>query len=184
MDDYNYTDEIKSETSDNKKRRGRKTVPFVFGWILIIAGISIVIVALIDYFISFSSLRSPSFFFLFFIGFPMIFIGAILHNSDKSRQFNRRRIDSRNNQDINSSPDCSSFSDNENHSSNCSSTVLPTSDKDTIICPFCHKAMPKASSYCPNCGRKIVKKTKTCPHCGEINDDDAIFCKSCGQSLL
>jgi tetratricopeptide (TPR) repeat protein len=59
-------------------------------------------------------------------------------------------------------------------------------------CSHCNTEVQPGDKFCPNCGKPIdwatpvpasTKKDRRCSVCGSINDQEAIYCESCGAAL-
>ena len=79
-----------------------------------------------------------------------------------------------------------------------SSTNIPTNDivqnatlDNNKTCGSCGAIIDDDAEFCSKCGEKFVKElaaaessTETCGSCGAIIDeDDAVFCPSCGEKI-
>ena len=57
----------------------------------------------------------------------------------------------------------------------------------SIMCPNCHKCIPKTSRFCQYCGAEIesekITNFKKCPNCGHLTKETDSFCTGCGKKL-
>lgn len=58
-------------------------------------------------------------------------------------------------------------------------TQPTATEGDTVKCPHCGSAVPKANKFCNQCGNKMVKERK-CLRCGNVLAENDKFCGQCG----
>lgn len=126
---------------------------FGFGLTFLIIGVSLFILAMVNFFTSMNRFEMPSLFFLFYIGMPLVFVGIvfiILSYSKKILNYTKGQI-----KDI-------------------------FSEKEEKKCPNCNSDILDSDLFCPHCGFKLKVK---CENCGTINDSKNHFCAHCGKEL-
>lgn len=52
-----------------------------------------------------------------------------------------------------------------------------------MICPNCKKENEDDAIFCVSCGEKISDGSKICPNCGDSSDADSLFCINCGHKF-
>lgn len=163
---------------NNKKA---KTVLRIVGFVTLAVGVGLAITAFVDFFISMYSTTAtqPHFFWMFFVGFPLIFIGISCLSMGYMHAVNSYVAGEQ-------APivkDVANYmldGTREETAKTVEAVSQGIHGKQGPVCPKCHTQNEMGASFCDNCGEPL---TKTCPFCGEANDADARYCRKCGKSL-
>ena len=156
-----------------KNHRKKKIILRTVGIVLVLGGLAAAIYGFVDMGLSFSSndFRVPKF-WLFFIGFPAIAVGAFLLTASFQRAINRFVKDENapvfNEMGQQIAPGLSSISN-----------ALHKGAENTV-CASCGAVNDKDAKFCNNCGAPMKK---ICPKCGTDNSPTAKFCDNCGAPL-
>lgn len=154
-----------------KQHQKKKIVLHIIGAVLIAVGLVCAIIGFIDMPKSFQEGRMPMF-WLFFIGFPALFVGIFLLLASFQRAINKF-IKNENVPVINEmgqeiSPAVSAMA-GAMHSA-----------VQGKACSACGAVNDKDAQFCKACGKPLIVK---CKSCGVENETDAKFCDKCGQPL-
>ena len=153
----------------------------IMGLIFLPVGIFCIITAFIDFFVAISSGKAPNLFFLFFIGFPFIFVGIVTLSLGFMKEINSYVAS----ESAPVSKDVANYmldgtrEETINTVSDVASTIKGETINKEIICPSCGTKNEKGAQFCDHCGKSLIKKCR----CGEINDIDSIYCRKCGNKL-
>lgn len=158
---------------DEKERQHqkKKIVMRIIGAVLIVAGITCAIIGFADMPKAFEEKRLPMI-WLFFVGFPALFVGIFLVVASLQRAINK-------------------FIKNENVPviNEMGKEVAPAfsavagainSAVQGKTCPDCGAVNEKDAQFCKSCGKPLIVR---CKACGSENNPDAKFCDKCGQPL-
>lgn len=139
-----------SSKDDNK----RKTFKII-GVTLISLGGLCAFIGFVDFFTCFNSFRTPSKFYLIFVGFFLVTIASVFLSKAKNNyNFNDTII---------------MYDKTQNESQFQKST-----------CRICGSTNDITSKFCNNCGNKLEVY---CENCGSKNNSSAKFCNNCGKKL-
>lgn len=156
---------------DEKQHQKKKIIMRIIGAILIVVGAVCAIIGFADMRKSFQEGRMPMF-WLLFIAFPSLAIGAFLITASFQRAIQRyvknESVPVINEMGKEISPAFSAMA------GAVSSAVQGTA------CPACGAVNDKDAQFCKSCGKQLVK---ICKSCGADNKADAKFCDKCGQPL-
>lgn len=155
----------------DKKHNVIKTVLKIVGPIIAIAGLAFAITGFVDFFGAMSDFGTPTKFWCFFVGFPMIAIGLGMTAWGFRREITgyamRESAPVFNEAGERIKPGISAIAD-------------AVKNSDAKVCPACGAENDKDATFCKKCGTSLVKK---CPSCGADLDADALFCDKCGTRL-
>lgn len=163
---------------DNKKA---KIILRVVGFTSLAIGLGLAITAFVDFFVSISSdsMKQPQLFWMFFVGFPLIFIGisclslGFLHATSAFLASEQAPVA----KDVTNYMLDGTREETAKTAEAISNSVHPSNKG--FVCPRCHTQNEVGALFCDNCGESL---TKTCS-CGEVNDIDAHYCRKCGKPL-
>ena len=173
----NNKDNGKKHLQENKamKLRLRK-----IGFICLGIGGLFTIIALIDFFSAFNGYGSPSLFFLFFLSFPLIFVGLVCLKFGYMGAVSSYVAS----QTAPVVKDVTNYMlDGTREEVGKTFKHVVNSIKGTTeekICPKCNTSQDANAKFCDNCGTALAK---VCNKCNEENDSDAMYCKNCGNRL-
>lgn len=179
------------QNHEKKKRVLRTLGPIVLG-----AGILCVVIAIADFLGAGSrgmggfgpmsmNMHGPKYFGLFFLGAPLIFVGAIMCNFGYMRDV--AKYASKEMAPVAKDTFNYMAAGTKEGVKNIASAIHEgvhgeQQSKGTYICPDCRASNDVDARFCKNCGKGIPQK-RYCTRCGTENDRDARFCDSCGNSL-
>ena len=155
-----------------KKHRRTKLAFKITGPLLLIAGLAFAITGFVDVISTMSNMSGmPSKFWCFFVGFPLIAVGAAITSMGFRREMAsyamRESAPVFNEAGKEIQPGVRAIAD-------------AVKNSDVRVCPSCGAENDKDSAFCKKCGAPLVKK---CPSCGADLDADAEFCDKCGTKL-
>lgn len=131
----------------------------IIGFITLAIGLSLMIIAEVNFFSG-----NMSLFFMNFIGAPFVFIGAVCLMYGFMKTVSGYVVGE-------TTPVIS-------ESTNYIYEGIKNSDKK--VCPKCNELNDASSHFCKKCGTSLDDK---CPNCGEIVSVEDTFCKNCGKKL-
>ncbi|MCR3905699.1 MAG: zinc ribbon domain-containing protein [Tenericutes bacterium] len=143
------------------------------GITLLVIGLLLMVVAMVDLFLS----DIPQVFYLFFIGGLFLFIGLVMTfygYMGAVARYQASEIAPVAKDTINYMLDGTKDSAGK-FFEQLKNTPLPSK-----TCPQCGKELFPDAMYCDNCGCAMFKK---CPDCMELNEVSSKFCKSCGNQF-
>lgn len=148
----------------------------VIGFPTLIIGILCAVIAFVNFFVSIGSISKPSLFFLFFIGFPFIFVGSNclrMAYMDKVARYTAGQAAPVAKDSVNYMIDGTKDS--------ITSVIKDIrDDKKEKECFKCGTLNDYDAKFCKKCGNSFVKE---CKYCGEENEADAVYCDNCGKEL-
>ncbi|MBO5412000.1 MAG: zinc ribbon domain-containing protein [Clostridia bacterium] len=144
------------------KEKDTKTKFRIIGAIILFIAIACVVIGLVDFFQVLGENEKPKLFWLFFIGFPLLPVGAVLFMIGIRRELTRYLVNE--NADI--------------LAQNMKIAVDATQLKKRIC--ECGKENPMENQYCTECGKTLVS---SCRNCGKIIDNTDKYCPNCGEKL-
>jgi ribosomal protein L40E len=131
------------------------------GFVAVGLGVVLTAIAMISFFSAFGSFGAPTYFWLGFIGLPLIAIGSWILKAGYLGPASRY----------------------------VAGEVTPTL-RDTLgalgvgpnrlVCASCGGTNAPDAKFCDDCGRALGR---TCASCGTDNAGDATYCRSCGTEL-
>lgn len=131
----------------------------IIGFITLAIGLSLMIIAEVNFFNG-----NMSLFFMNFIGAPFVFIGAVCLMYGFMRTV--------------SGYVASETTPVISESTNYIYEGIKNSNKK--VCPNCNELNDASSHFCKKCGASLDAK---CPNCGEVVSVEDTFCKNCGKKL-
>jgi len=157
------------------------------GVVVLLIGLIFLIVGLVDFFSSMSSMAPPKRFWCAFVGLPLVAFGGMLSSAGFVGAVTRYFA----------GEEAPVAKDTANYLAEGTKEGVKTiatavgagltagmsERKESLVsCPKCNQANDAPAQFCKHCGAALAK-TKTCPTCGERNDPDAGFCEHCGKEL-
>lgn len=153
----------------------------VIGPLLMLGGATCMVIAGIDFF-TLSPFESPSYFWLFFVAIPILFVGFVLSGLGyggavaryQSKEYAPVAKDTFNYMAKGTTEGVKSISGafHEGKQS--------ISQDQTLVCSACQTANEFDSKFCQECGDRLQA---TCEKCNTTNDRDAKFCDQCGYKI-
>lgn len=172
---------LKDPLPENEFRQTRGALRSI-GPLLLAIGAILLIIGFIDFFSATSALQAPRRFGLFFIGIPLLTIGAGMtkagfagkiaryfgreYGPAVSKTFNEIASDSRDGIGIITE----------------AIREAPVRATAELHCPECGHPNDHDAKFCAACGHAIPA-TITCPDCGEPAAPEARYCDECGRPL-
>lgn len=154
-----------SDSQPGYRNQGRaRTLMRLVGVIAMAAALTMIVLAVADFFSAFSSDEfgaQPTKFWLFFLALPFFFVGAFCLNAGFLGAGARYAA----------------------------GEVAPTArttmgylglGAEVATCPQCGADTGPDAKFCDDCGSPL---SKTCPSCAADNEGDARFCAGCGVGL-
>ncbi|HZW09528.1 MAG TPA: zinc ribbon domain-containing protein [Phycisphaerales bacterium] len=151
----------------------------VLGPAILLAGVACIAAALVDFFLAFGSFdRSPRFFWMFFLGMPLFFVGFVLTNAGYMAAVARYAAQ----EHAPVAADTLNYLAGETApAAKAVAAALRSGLAATArACPSCAGANDPDARFCDSCGAAL---SRTCHSCSASNDPDANFCDACGRSL-
>ncbi|KGR78993.1 zinc ribbon domain-containing protein [Ureibacillus manganicus] len=151
----------------------------VLGPIFLVVGAICMLIAFIDFFSAFNEFEGPKYFWLFFVGMPLLFVGIVLTQAGFAgaiAQYGSREI-------APVAKDTFNYLASETASGvkEISKAIHEgTNSTHSITCVKCNAKNSSDSKFCKQCGDKLVQ---VCHHCEKENSSDARYCNYCGKSL-
>jgi len=180
-------------SNKNQIDPGHKSTRKVFriaGPIILGIGILCMITAAVDLFMCMGNFgRTPTLFWLFFVGAPLLFVGAVL-----SQMGYMGKIARYTSQELTPvGTDTFNYAVKETKDSirevagaigeGLGGAVGAAGSAEVMIrCYKCNHENDADARFCDQCGAALTKN-KSCPACNELNDLDAKFCDNCGNEL-
>lgn len=156
---------------DRKKHNRTKLILKILGLLLLATGITFVVIGFVDVFGSFGD-GMPSKFWCFFVGFPVIFVGASMSvlgfRGEIHRYVKNESAPIFNEMSMDIQPGIQN---------------IASATKDGLIGSVrceCGEVNAAGSKFCNNCGKPL---SAACPGCGEEIPAGAKFCNNCGKKL-
>lgn len=113
-----------------------------------------------------------------FIGFPLIFVGAVLSMFGYMGDVSRYTAS----QTAPVVKDVTNYllENTKESIGGVAREIGKNMREDNVKCVFCGEELNKNAKFCDNCGKPTGK---VCNDCGTSNDADAKFCLNCGKRL-
>ncbi|NDI36543.1 zinc ribbon domain-containing protein [Chengkuizengella sediminis] len=155
----------------------------VIGPIILFAGVISIVIAMVDFF-TLEGFEQPKYFWLMFVGLPLIFVGLVISGLGYGSAV--ARYQSREYTPV--------VSDTFNHLSkqssdgirNISKAIREGASQETdsqtksLQCSKCGMVNEKDAKFCKNCAQSLQL---TCLKCGALNESNAKFCDQCGERV-
>ena len=145
---------MKKEPFISEKHLQMKSTFRTIGPLLLVSGVVCLIIAMVDFF-TLDFFEEPKYFWLFFVGMPIIFIGVIVTNAGYAQ-------------------DAAKYMSRE---------MAPVaSETFNYIAEETQEGVETIAKAVQR-GKAEVVQAKQCPSCRTLNILDAKFCNECGQAL-
>jgi RNA polymerase subunit RPABC4/transcription elongation factor Spt4 len=160
----------------------------IVGPIIALAGLTLIIVGMADFFHSFGRFGPPRLFWCPFVGMPLLFVGLVLSSYGYMGKVLRYTAE----ETAPVGKDTFNYLAEETREG--VQTVagaigqglreggLGGTAPTMVRCHKCNALAPAEAKFCGQCGQSLGK-TKSCPGCREWNDPDARFCDNCGRAF-
>ncbi len=155
----------------------------VIGPIVAAAGLLFMLAGFIDFF---TCDGMPQYFWCFFVGMPIFFVGSVLSKFGYMGSITRYMAgemapvakDTFNYMADGTQEGVKTLAKAVGEGLSSGSGAAAT----VILCHKCNAENDKDAKFCSQCGAPI-QKSKPCPQCAELNDPDAKFCDNCGRAF-
>ena len=170
------TDEEKINPGHKKARDLLRVVgPAVF-----LLGVLFTVIGAGSLFSSMGSFEPPRFFWCVFVGFPLMFVGAVISQMAFAGAVSRYMAGE-------SAPVAKDTFNYMADGTKEGVRDVVGAIKDGIVgdfitCPHCRESNDSDANFCNECGGTIAL-VKSCPKCRTKNDFDAKFCDDCGEAI-
>ncbi len=171
---------------DRREHRDTRSLLRVVGPLVVGAGALFLIVAMVDFFAAFGTMRAPRLFWCAFVGIPLLAFGSVICKFAFMGSVIRYMAD----EVAPVGKDTANYLANGTQDAvrtvfRAASSGLregmggATTDR-AVKCPACQADNDADAAFCKSCGAPLAR---ACPRCGERNDPDARFCDHCGNKL-
>lgn len=167
-----------SEKTTLRNNKKAKFILKIIGFIALALGLILTIAGFVDFFTSVTVGSQPSLFWMFFISFPLLFVGAVCLSFSYMKAVNSYVVG----EQAPVMKDAANYileGTRDEVGETASAIAKNIHQKGGIICPRCHTQNEPGAAFCDNCGAPLTKKCS----CGEVNDIDAKYCRRCGKLL-
>jgi len=167
-----------SEKTTLRNNTKAKFILRIIGFIALALGLILTIVAFVDFFTSMTVGFQPSLFWMFFISFPLLFVGGVCLSFGYMKAVNAYVVG----EQAPVMKDAANYildGTRDEVSETAQAIAKNIHQEGGIICPRCHTKNEPGATFCDNCGAPLTKKCS----CGEVNDVDAKYCRRCGKLL-
>jgi RNA polymerase subunit RPABC4/transcription elongation factor Spt4 len=179
-----------TENSIDPGHSGPRDLFRILGPLILGVGIVLLVIALVDFFSGFGSMRMPSVPWLPFIALPMMFIGGVLSMLGFMGRIARYQAqemapvakDTFNYMADGTKEGVKTVASAVGQGLAAGGVAIGGKPATKVRCHKCNALAEEGDKFCPQCGSPLAK-TKPCPNCRELNDPDAKFCDNCGQGL-
>lgn len=168
----------------------------VVGPIIIGIGVLFALVGAVDFFSKAGTSQMPTKFWCFFVGLPLLALGASLARFGFMGSVARYAAgeyapvakDTLNYLAEGTTDTVQNLAEAAGRGLAASRGTPSTTDRQSgtfgvrLRCHKCNADNEADAKFCSQCGAALLK-TKPCPQCGELNDPDARFCDNCGHSF-
>ncbi|MHC4479026.1 MAG: zinc ribbon domain-containing protein [Planctomycetota bacterium] len=156
----------------------------VLGPLLAITGVILIVVAIVSLFSAFGTGEPPRYFWCFFAGAPIWFVGMVLCKfgyMGKVARYVAGEIAPVGKDTINYMAEGTkdSIKTVARAIGEGLGTAATGEAATKVRCHKCNNLLEEEAKFCSACG-SALGKTKACPKCNELNDPDAKFCDNCG----
>lgn len=179
-------------SDDNRINPGHtqvRTILRIVGPVILVIAIIIGLIGFADFFGTMGTFEQPTKFHYLFIAMPLAFIGLVLTSAGFAGALARYQA-----QEI-APVGKDTFNYLAEGTQEGVATIAgavtegvrsaaggPTKAPMAIRCPKCDSLNDEDARFCKSCGEALAKLF-ACPDCGEMNDPDARFCDACGRAL-
>ena len=130
-------------------------------------------------FVEFGDFGGPKLFWLFFLGAPLLFVGAVLTQAGYAGAI--AKYGSREYAPVAKDTFNYLASETKMGVKEISNAIHEgTNSTHSITCSSCSEKNQSDAKFCNQCGDKLLQ---ICNHCQKENSSDAIYCNYCGKSL-
>ncbi len=153
-------------------------------------GVLLIVIAMVEFFSLFGSMRDPRFIWMPFLGIPMLFVGGVMTQfgyAGKVARYMAQEMAPVSKDTFNYLADgtqegVKTVAAAVGQGLATGGVALGGKPATKVRCHKCNALAEEGSRFCPQCASPLTK-TKPCPNCRELNDPDAKFCDNCGQGL-
>lgn len=171
----------------DEKHESKRRVLRTAGLAVLALGGLCMLIAFVDFFTAFGGYGPPRFFWLFFVGAPLLFVGGVMTSMGFMGAMARYQAGE-------AAP---VMKDTFNYMAEGTQDGVKTvasavsaglreglgaPPAASVRCPKCNHLNGETGRFCSQCGFSLAK-TKPCPQCRELNDPDAKFCDACGRQF-
>ena len=168
-----------NEQQHNENKKRLRTI----GIILLVLGVACIVTGFVDFVLAtnLENARTPTLFFLIFLGSPMLFVGIVLlifsYKKEIGTYIKNESVPVINEAANELKPAVksvvSAFKEGLREGGS-------QDEKAERVCPHCGKHNDADHAFCAYCGKPFGK---VCPVCGAKQDADDAFCGKCGTRL-
>ena len=159
----------------------------LIGPLVLVAGLVLVVIALVDFFSAFGGSEPPRYFWCGFVGLPLMWLGFVLSSAGFAGAVQRYLAGE-------SAPVAK---DTANYLARETKEGIQTvaaavgeglaagrreGSSNFIVCPQCRQANEPDACFCKACGAALAG-ARRCPACSRPNAAEATFCSHCGARL-
>jgi RNA polymerase subunit RPABC4/transcription elongation factor Spt4 len=179
-----------SENPIDPGHKGPLALFRVLGPVILGLGILLIVIAMVDFFSCFGSMREPRFIWMPFLGIPMLFVGGVLSQfgyAGKVARFMAQEMAPVGKDTFNYLADgtqegIKTVAAAVGKGLAEGGVALGTKGATKVRCQKCNTLAEDGAKFCPQCGGAMIQD-KPCPNCKHLNDTDAKFCDNCGQGI-
>lgn len=149
-----------------------------YGKTITTIGVILFAIAILSFFSAMQGGGMPRYFFLGFIGLPMIGIGSAMLRygyMGEVARYTSSEVAPVAKDTINYMLD-----ETKENVADFVQTIKGKEQKEKLTCPYCHDLVEQDEVFCDKCGRKLHK---VCQSCGTKHFSTSEFCKKCGKRL-
>lgn len=161
------------KNNNNSNHENVKLTLKIVGGVCLSVGIICSVIGFINFFSTIATGEFPKLFFMLFIGFPLIGVGASLLGF----AFRREIMTYTKNESV---PVINQMGGEITPAVKDIASAIKTTGNENTTCPECGSINDKDDKFCKNCGRKLHN---TCPGCGAEVASDCKYCPQCGCKI-
>ncbi len=173
---------------DPEHRSIRDTLRIV-GPIVAGAGVLLIIIGIISFFMAFGGSGPPKYFWCAFLGMPLTFAGAVMTSygyMGKVMRYQAQEMapvakDTFNYMADGTQEGIKTVAGAIGQGLREGGFGSSTGTEAKVRCHKCNALNEPDAKFCDQCGGAMAK-SKPCPQCNEVNDPDAKFCDNCGYA--
>ena len=174
---------VSDEEKINPGHETARNLLRIAGPIILAVGGLFMLVGLVSFFSAFGAgMGPPRFFWCFFVGMPLLFVGVVMTNFGYMGAIFRYQAgevapvgkDTFNYMADGTQPGVRTIA------AAIGAGLAEGANREKTNCPKCEHANDLEARFCHECGAAI---TKTCVSCGRVNEGDAKFCNGCGSRM-